>query len=186
MFPKSLVALALMVAAVCGAPPKRNDRWHGSLYSVEARAIPGPGTYRIQNLATGYYMDASGSGQNAGNPVIGYSLNEPSSPNQEWKLSFSVEPEVSLESISSFIASTIADASAGTDMQGNGTMGLAMFPKIGASLKIEASTEDSNYNTICANTFPTTCATASSEFGAQIELEPPTGSANQSWAFQAV
>lgn len=33
---------------------------------------------------------------------------------------------------------------AGTDMQGNGTMGLAMFPKIGASLKIEASTEDSN------------------------------------------
>ena len=35
----------------------------GLPFYVKAGALPAAGSYRIQNSGTGYYMDASGSGQ---------------------------------------------------------------------------------------------------------------------------
>ncbi|CAL1702622.1 unnamed protein product [Somion occarium] len=62
------------------------------------QGLPPSGTYRIQNLATGLYIDNKDRKQGAGTPVIVQTLNYPLSSNQEVLSHFPPTPGIVLNS----------------------------------------------------------------------------------------
>ncbi|KAK7691875.1 hypothetical protein QCA50_005279 [Cerrena zonata] len=144
----------------------------GGVTAKPALTPPTPGKYRIQNLASGLYVDASSSLQTSGNPVIVFTLNTPLSANQEWNVTVNSDRTTTLQSISSFVQHTTAN---------NGNTVVSLNPTTPSPFEIKPA---ANGVFICID--GCTCFTGSSTSNTQITMEPLTGALNQSWVFQPV
>ncbi|CAL1702907.1 unnamed protein product [Somion occarium] len=166
MIVNTLAALAVLSVALSNSAAAAPSAIQG---------LPPSGSYRIQNLATGLYIDDKDRKQNAGTPVIVQILNNPTTSNQEWRVDI----------FGGNVATLQSNAGNSGVIVNLSNLLLELNPTMQTEFQIDPAPGGF---TICGwpNPGGIGCLTSPSTPVTQIPVQGPTGADNQIWMFHPV